>query len=46
MKILITGGNGQLGTEIFSCFENKKTEISSGGYKDGRKNLSRWINGF
>lgn len=27
MKILITGGKGQLGTEIFTCFENKKTEI-------------------
>lgn len=27
MKILITGGKGQLGTELFTCLENKKTEI-------------------
>jgi len=29
MKILITGGKGQLGTEIFTCFQNKKTEIGT-----------------
>lgn len=27
MNILITGGKGQLGTEILKCFENKKTEL-------------------
>jgi len=27
MRILITGGKGQLGTEIFTCLENGKTEI-------------------
>jgi len=27
MNILITGGKGQLGTEILKCFENNKTEI-------------------
>lgn len=27
MNILITGGKGQLGTEIFKCFENKKSEL-------------------
>lgn len=27
MNILITGGKGQLGTEIFKCLENKKTEL-------------------
>ena len=30
----------------FVCERIKKTEISAGGYKDDRKNLSRWINGF
>lgn len=27
MKILITGGKGQLGTEIAKCFENQRTEL-------------------
>lgn len=30
----------------FVCDRIKKTEISTGGYKDGWKNLSRWINRF
>lgn len=29
MNILITGGKGQLGTEILKCFENGKTEIGT-----------------
>lgn len=29
MNILITGGKGQLGTEIYKCFENKKTELGT-----------------
>lgn len=29
MKILITGGKGQLGTEIIKCFENGNTEIGT-----------------
>ena len=27
MNILITGGKGQLGTELIKCFENGKTEL-------------------
>ncbi len=29
MNILITGGKGQLGTELIKCFENGKTEIGT-----------------
>lgn len=29
MNILITGGKGQLGTELFKCFENKKSELGT-----------------
>lgn len=29
MKILITGGRGQLGTELFRCFERGYTELGT-----------------